>query len=461
MRRLALAVGTATLVLAAACAPKTVPLPVVSAPRFPAFVRPSTAGPLAADPAATNVDRGWTFLQAGDFLHAEQELTMGSQASPAYYPVDAAFGWLELARGNATAALPHFDQALARDAHYVSALVGRGQALVGLNRPEEAIPSLDAAVAADPSLADVTRQLQVLRFQSLQTELTRARQAAAAGRLDEAKAAYTKALAASPDSPFLYRELGVIERELGDADAALDHFRHAVQLDPSDSQAQAEIGRVLEARGDFDGAAAAYAAAMALDPDNRTFTALHDGVVARSALARLPAQYRAIGATPQVTRGEMAALIGVRLSSIVDAAPRADVGIMTDVRGHWAANWILSVAAAGLMEPYPNHTFQPLAVVRRSDLAEVVSRLLTRIGAANPAAARAWQSPSVRFSDIPPGHLAYAAAAMAVSAGVMAADRNGAFRPSDAVSGAEAVQAVDRLQALAALGQTTPVQALR
>ena len=64
--------------------------------------------------------------------------------------------------------------------------------------------------------------------------------------------------------------------------------------------------------------------------------------------------------------------------------------LITDVRRHWAATWIMAVARAGVMEPYANHAFQPATPVRRIDLAQVVSRLLERIAEATPDRAHPW-----------------------------------------------------------------------
>ncbi len=449
MRARELMAAAMVAAMAAACAPKLVPLPDVSAPRYPEFTRPAVPAALADAPAAERVDRAWVFLQAGDLRNADREVSAALKTEPAFYPADAAAGWIALARRDAPAALMQFDRALEVSSAYLPALVGRGQTLVALDRTADAIAAFEAALAVDGSMTDLRRQVQVLRFQSLQSELARARRAQASGDLDEARAAYTNALAASPESGYLYRELGSIERQAGDMDRARQHLDRAVELDPGDAQAHAEIGRLLEARGDLEGAEQAYADAMALDPGDQTIVERRDAVQARSRFERLPLEYQEIASRPQATRADLAALIGVRLAPVVQAAPAGNPGVITDVAGHWAGTWILAVANAGLMEPYANHTFQPRAALRRSDLALVVGRLIAQIGRTN-GAARAWQEARVRFSDIAPGHLAYSAASTAVAAGVMSADADGAFRPSDPVSGADVVQAVDRLQALAA-----------
>ena len=59
--------------------------------------------------------------------------------------------------------------------------------------------------------------------------------------------------------------------------------------------------------------------------------------------------------------------------------------MITDTRGSWATPWIMAVTRAGVMEVYPNHTFQPAAVVRRGDLADAASRVLSLIAAEKPA----------------------------------------------------------------------------
>jgi len=123
--------------------------------------------------------------------------------------------------------------------------------------------------------------------------------------------------------------------------------------------------------------------------------------------------------------------------------------VITDARGSWATPWILAVTRVGVMEVYPNHTFQPAELVRRSDLAETSSRVLSLIAAEKPALANAWRNGKRDFADVPPAHLSYAAASMAVGAGVMQPLPDGSFQLARPVTGAEAVAAVKRLEELA------------
>jgi tetratricopeptide (TPR) repeat protein len=454
-RRLALQLCAAALTIAAAaCAAKTTtPLPLPTAAKFPEFIQPPVPRSLAASPAAvTSHQRGWLFLQAGDVRNAEREFKLALAVTPQFYPAETGLGYVELARKDAASALPHFEKALTSDGRDVSALVGGGLAFLALNRESDALFAFESAAAVDPSLTDIKRRVEVLRFRGLGQDLAAARQAAADGKLDDAARAYASAIASSPESPFLYRELATVERRQGNVEAALADFRKAQSLDPTDAASIVGVGDLLAERGDLAGAAKAYSDALLLEPSDAVDAKL-EGVRTRIELARLPAEYRAIDGSPQITRGDLAALIAVRLDALVQSARRRDTTVVTDLRNHWAATWIMAVVRAGIMEPYDNHTFQPRAVVRRSDLAMVVSRLLGQVSAGNPTQARAWESARLRFSDLAPGHLAYPAASMAVAAGVMTTGGDNAFQPSAVVSGADAIAALGRVEALA----STPV----
>lgn len=447
MRARRSAIGLAAvlgLVAAGACAPARAPAPAPASLAYPDFVFPSTPAPLARTGQAQRMQRGWQRLQAGDIGGARQEFTSALEARPAFYPAHAGLGYASLAEKNYADAADRFSRALDRDARYVPALVGRGDARVGLGRFDDATRDLRAAVEANPSLTDVRRRLDVLTFRSEQEALRAARSAAVAGRLDEAAAAYQRAIARSPDSALLYRELAEVERGQGRLDLSAGHLRTASSLEPSDARTLVQLGEVLEAQKDFAAAADAYSRAAALDPDEQVASRAA-AARARGSVAPLPAPFQAIPASPHITRGELAALVGVRLGSVIESAPRREGVVVTDVRGHWAAAWIVAVARAGVMAPYPNHAFAPEALVTRIDLAQTVGRVLGLMAAGDEKAAAAWQAARPTMTDLPPDHLGYPAAAAAVAAGVMPLLDGATFRPSRTVSGVEAIDTVARL----------------
>ena len=456
--RTRLAVGlVAVLAVVSACAPKTTPVVLPGPPQFPDYVRPTVPSGLATSPLARQSEQAWQFLQAGDLRNADRETIASLKMQPDFVPAQATAAYIALARRDAKGAVAQFT--LIADAHpdYVPALVGKGLALVATAQTALAAEAFRAALKADPSLIDIARRVDVLTLKGLQEELSVAREAARKGQPDAAMRAYRNAMAASPDSAFLYRELAAVERQQGQAPSAIEHLRRANDLDTTDAASFVMLGDLLEQQDDVAGALQAYADAVRLGTD----AAVDAKVVAlrgRLELATLPGPYRAIGNSVQVTRAELAALVGVRLTALVQTARVGNIGVITDIRGHWAERWITPVARAGILEAFPNHTFLPRAQVSRVDLAQAASRLLNLVAAMQPASARDWTGARGRFTDLNAGHLAYPAASMAVAAAVMQPTADGAFQPTRAVSGAEAIAAIERIRVLAGAG-STPVSA--
>jgi tetratricopeptide (TPR) repeat protein len=457
-RRLARALGCASLlaaVLIAGCAKRPVVAPAPVAPKFPDFLFPAIPQGLDRSLAGPVHERAWDALQAGELRAAEQTFNAALTMTPAFYPAAAGLGYVSLAEQEYEAAIDRFERVLSIAPEYVPALVGLGDALLAVDRPGDAVERFEAAAALDPSLTTIRRRADVLRFRAVQDYVARARRAAEAGRGDEALQFYGRALAASPESPFLYREMALVEQRQGRLDEALQHAAKAAALEPSDARAQLIAAEIHEARGEFDAAVRAYDAAYAIEPSEAVATRL-ERARERAELARLPEEYRAIASAESISRGELAALIGVRLGSFVEGTAARESVVITDTRRHWAAAWIHDVARAGIMEVYANHTFEPDAPVRRGDLGRVVSRLLDVVAARRPALARTWEAAPIKFSDLGPGHLSYLAASRAVAAGVLQVREGDAFQLSRPVSGAEAVAAMDRLDALASNGGRTP-----
>jgi len=174
-----------------------------------------------------------------------------------------------------------------------------------------------------------------------------------------------------------------------------------------------------------------------------------DSLRERAAFNAMPPEYRTIEASPAVTRGQLAALLAVQLESLLAPARSVNAIVITDTRGHWASPYILATARAGVMEVYPNHTFLPDAVVRRVDLARAAGVVLELIAQRNPRLAASWREVRRKFPDVAAGHPNYAAAALAVDAGVMATADDGSFQLTRPVAGADAVSSVARLAQLA------------
>ena len=349
-------------------------------------------------------------------------------------------------RGNERDAATRFDRALQGDAGYVPALIGKGQVLLELDRDADALASFEAALAKDPSLTDLRSRVDVLKFRATQDMLARAKAASDARRWDEAASIYRQAIAASPESGFLYRDLAAVEQRAGRSASALEHYRKAIEIDPGDARSLAGIAAILESQGDVVGALSSYERARAIDPGEVPEAALAR-LRAAAAVAKLPPEYREIPAAAEVTRADIAALVGVRLEFLI-AQARPRQSIITDTRGHWAQPWIAPVVRAGVMDTLVNYEFEPKRQVRRGELATTVSRVVLLIASLKPDLVKKLVGARVTIGDVASTHLSYPAVAVAVASGVMPLS-NGNFELLRAVTGAEAIDIITRLEALA------------
>ena len=209
----------------------------------------------------------------------------------------------------------------------------------------------------------------MLRFRGVEQEhRARARRRRAPAGSTRRSRPTRAAIASSPDSAFLYRELAAVERQQGErrrrARALPQGGRRSTR--PT-RRSLAQIGEILEARGDLEGAAKAYTDVAGARAERRRSRRGSRRCARASALARLPAEYRAIDQAPQITRARSGRAHRRPARAAAAGRPRgATPALITDVRNNWAATWIMAVARAGVMEPFANHTFQPRTVVRRS-----------------------------------------------------------------------------------------------
>jgi len=430
--------------VAIACAARTPP----AVPGAVTWRQPDVPLALAARAADVETyDHAWSRIRSGDVRGGEGELNALVKRSPVFYPASASLGELRLLHQQYRDAAAMFSQALSANAQYVPALAGLVDAHLGAGDDQAALAALQALLVVEPSRADARSRLDAVRLRVSQTELALAERFRAAGQWDEAERHLDAALAATPENGPALRALATVQLARGDFDHAETRAREAIALDAQDAASLALLGDVLEARGRYEEAASAYARAIALDPRS-AWQERRVRLQVRAEAASLPESYRLIESAASVTRAQVAAVLGVRLHVLLAKMPLRVADVVTDVRGHWAASWILPVVRAGWIEPRPNHTFDPGAAVRRADLALIVAAVLdsaagnTRRGGVDAAFAAARTS----FADLASDHVAFRAASVAVTAGIMTVDVGNRFQPAGVVSGAELLAVVARLE---------------
>jgi len=425
--------------LLAACATRA---PVATSPVFPSYPFPLVPAELTSADVIEDHAEAWQHLQAGDLVAAERGFDTILMNWPDFYPAAAGLGFVGLANGQVTVAIGHFNLALEGAAAYVPALLGRGEALLIENRVSEALDSFQAALAADSTLTTLRQRVEELRFTNLTDLVAEARAARTAGQDSEAREAYERVIAASPESGFLYVELAEIESRLGLNDVALERLAQAITLDPDAVAAWILMADIYEASADLDRAEQALLRADAIELNAEVSARLRE-YEARRLQNDLPPQYREIETADAITRGQLAALLGIRFEAQLVAQQASAAAIVTDARDHWAYQWVIAVSQSGLMVADANYRFQPDRALTREELALIGARLL-RLSGVPQASSTSASQPIV---DLASAHRSYPAVAEAVERELLMLDQ-GRFRPNGPVSGREAIEALDRVAGL-------------
>jgi tetratricopeptide (TPR) repeat protein len=426
-RRLGPALGLAALL--AACAPAArLRIPDSEDYLFPA----SKVGELRPEESRA-IEAAWSKLLAGDALGAERDFGKLLRRRPGLPAATAGIGYARLRAGRYRDAGLAFQAALRVSPDYLSALNGAGVAALKAGEPETALGYLRRAQAQAPADAALQKRLGEAKLAVTERRVSAARAARASGEFAEASSEYGAALEAAPELAGVRLELAELLLERGEELTALD----LLEQDPTDDrQALLRLGELLVKRADWARAVDAYRRLLARDP--RDAEALGGASEARRGyeLAQMPPEYQRIFGAQRLTRADLAALVAVKVTALGRLeADGPDVAV--DISGSWAREHILRVLALDIMEVYPNHTFQPAALVRRGDLAQALARVLELLRvprAADPV-----------LKDMSANNLFHDAATRVVAAGLMDTTPAGAFEPWRPVSGPEAIDVIENL----------------
>jgi tetratricopeptide (TPR) repeat protein len=196
---------------------------------------------------------GLALVQAGDaeaaVPHFQRALALEEGFPEAYNNLGLALEKLGLVEG----AVNHYRQALAQSPEYALAHNNLGSALVAAGDRAGAQWHYRQALELDPGLASAHNNLGLLSIE--------------VGDAANAEAHYRRALAADSGFGQAHVNLALLLEESGRLQEALEHYRRASEVAPDLVAAHYNLGTVLEEIGQLDAAGAAYDRALMVDPE--------------------------------------------------------------------------------------------------------------------------------------------------------------------------------------------------
>jgi tetratricopeptide (TPR) repeat protein len=424
------AVLVAAGALAASCA---APHPAPRLPETEDYVFPA-AGRGELKPAEVRkVEEAWKRVLAGDPAGG-RSFEKILQNRPKLIPATTGLAYARLRAGRAAEASRLFGMALDERAEYLPALVGAGSAAFRQGDADAALGLYRRAQAVAPNDPVVRRRLPQLKLQVTEKRMAQAREDLEHGDTAKAMAEYRAALDAAPEVGGVRLELANLILAQGDAPGAAA----LLEQDPvEDRQVLLRLGEILIGMQDYARALDVYRKLLLRDP--RDEDALRRSREVRDAqeLLLMPEEYRRIAGSSRLSRADLAALVDVKVTALRRVAER-EPKVAIDISGSWARDHIADVLALDIMDVYPNHTFQPGAMVRRSDVARALGRVLDLLRWPRAASAPV-------PSDMSPTNVAFDRVERVLGAGLMDVTPTGAFEPWRPVTGPEAIEAIEAL----------------
>lgn len=391
------------------------------------------------------LDEGWESLKAGALESAAPAIETLGLSYGDVSEVGTVRGFLELRQGSLPAAERFFRDALSARPDYVPAQTGTVLAALAADDNESAFERLTTLGELSPASPLIDRYLPTLQLEVAESRLGRARELRAQQQHEEAAAAYELALRAAPEAGGLFLEAAEAEIAAGQLDGAVEHASRAAELEPDNADAHRALGEAQEASGNVSAAYEAYRRSLELRPGDAAVERRAEALQARYEQENLPPEYDEIRDSERLTREQLAAVVFLTLRDFFDAAPGEERVIATDLGESWASAFIRRVLAKGVMDVYPNHTFQPRGFVRRADLARCLTTAFARFVPDGYRSAAETASLEQSFPDLRSENIHFEAAATAVALGLIERLADGAFDPQRLVSGAEAVDAATAL----------------
>jgi tetratricopeptide (TPR) repeat protein len=382
--------------------------------------------------------RAWEDILAGQTARAEQSVGRLAAGRPDLAPARVVLGFAALRANRLKDAGGIFSSVLAREPNDVAAIVGLASVKRKQGLLDQALPLYVKAERLRPKDSALSRRASEVKLAVAEAAIAQAGALSGEGKKTEAIVMLQRAIEVAPELSPVRLELADLLVEAGRRTEALSVLAAAQD---ADRNIAIRIASIRFEDGDLDGAEMALRRGLKDVAEDTEGAALLARIKDRRASLALPEPLRAIGDAPRITRAELAALVVEKVEALKSRKPTARGEVASDLSRTWARPQVLRALDLGLMDVYPNHTFQPSGVVRRGELAVVAARVLDLVG---------WgRSNGPAPKDMSPSHLQYGSVVRVVGAGVMQNAPSGAFEPWRIVTGAEAKAVVDSLARLA------------
>jgi len=386
----------------------------------------------------------WDALRTGRPEIARKSLLKLGTANPIR---EAGLAYADLLSGNLPEAEARFQSSVAGTPGMIPSRVGLAQIYESRRDRDKTFNEYREILKLTPGHRWAKPRFEALRDDLVRESTAAARTALAAGNRETAKREFLKVLFYAPETASAHLELARLYRQDKDNEQALLHFRAAMSAGTADKAVLREYAEFLAETGELGLSLEILEKLAEAQPKDTATAKRVEELRSKLGVYEIPSQYDAIPALDIMTREDLAALIGVKFESSLDAPPTR-TEILVDISLSWAQRYIVKVASLEIMNAYDNHTFQPRRIINRAALAEAAVRLIGVLEKRGARFVPLVETRRIVVADVPPDNLYYDAVTKALGYQIMTVTPERRFEPERTVSGEEAIRVLDLILGL-------------
>lgn len=390
------------------------------------------------------VEDAWKSIRQGNANKARKNLEKLGAENPFYL---VGMGYVAYILQDLPSAENTFKAALAKHPDMVLTHMGLAQLYMDTNRKEQAFVEFREILKREPDQGWAKQNYESIRKAQTDEALFDGKTFLAEGDIEQSKASYLKALFYSPLSMEAHLALANIYKEENQLQNALIHLKTAVSNDPQNKKILNEYGDILFLAGDYKKSLEVYERLQNRDPRDANIKERIETIKNRLGIFELPSQYESIPATEAVSKEEVAALIGVKFKNVLEEHTRKPP-IIIDIATSWAANFILKLTSIGILDVYPNHTFQPKKIVTKAEMAEILLRLIDSLKKRGFKFIQQIPLEKIQVPDVSSDNYYYQPILHLLSYDIMSLSQDKTFGPELPVSGSESIKFLNLILAL-------------
>lgn len=382
--------------------------------------------------------------EKGDQRHSRMDFQKALKKHPSSYPSLLGIAYTYLAEGNMDFAERYVHKALEYQPDYAQAHYALAFILESKQDYEGALAELNRLNELRPDYPGLEQNRNILRLKSVELHLSEARSLAATDP-EAALEHYNKAREMAPEVSQIPMEMAQVLISHNRCADAIPYLQEVLRTTPGDPEAQMKLADCLSEEGQYTDALGLYETLADANPTDEVRQKVED---TRKIIAfgKMPEEYQQIAHAEQINRAQLAALLVTELP-FLQKYRMTSSEIMVDIINHWAKTYIQKVVDLGIMDVFPNRTFEPQQPITRLELAKAAYRLV-QILETGEGKQFAPPPENLIIPDVFSTNVNYQLVSTAISAGVLSLDADGRFHPYRPVSGAEVLSMVNRLKTL-------------